>query len=257
MFETVVPEIAGRRSRKVFYESLPFSVGAHGLVVGALLTGQIWTIDFPSQSPKLFATYNLVEPTPPPPPPPPPPVIRSAAPVAPVAVPPQLRNLAPTIIPDMVPVVLQEQPPVVQVVGPDNDAVAVSDMSGVEGGIIGGTIASVIPAEPEPPPQRDVVVIERDDPLPVQAIYQDFPAYPEHARTRGWEDSLVVRYVIGRDGRVREVTTLRPPAVKMFEDEAHKKIRQWRFTPFIEHGEAKEVVHELTVEFKIVRPTRR
>ena len=257
MFESVAPEIAGHRSRKLFYESLPFSLGAHGLAAAAVLTAQVWTIDFPSQSPKLFAAYSLVAPTPPPPPPPPPPVTRST--VAPVAtiVPAQLRNLAPTIIPDQIPVVTAEEPPVVQVVGPDNDAVAVSDMSGVEGGIIGGAIASVVPAEPEPPPRRDVVVIERDEPLPVQAIYQDYPSYPEHARTRGWEDSLVVRYVIGRDGRVREVTTLRPPAMKIFEEEAHKKIRQWRFTPFTEQGEAKEVVHELTVEFKIVRPSRR
>jgi TonB family protein len=128
---------------------------------------------------------------------------------------------------------------------------------GVEGGLLGGIIGSVVPAAPpEPPPQREVVVVERDEPLPMQAISQDYPAYPEQARTRGWEDSLVVRYVIGRDGRVREVTTLRPPAMKIFEEEAHKKIRYWRFTPMIENGEAKEVVHELTVEFKIVRPSR-
>lgn len=257
MFETVAPELAGRRSRKLFYESLPFSIGAHGVVIAALLTGQIWSIDFPSHSPKLFTAYSLIATPTPPPPPPPPPAARPAAEIPRVTLPPQLQNLAPTIIPDAIPVVTNDPLPVEA--APVQGGMEGGVEGGVEGGIIGGVIGSVIPVAPpapEPPPQRETVVVERDEPLPMRAISQDYPAYPEHARTRGWEDSLIVRYVIGKDGRVKEVSTIRPPALRIFEEAAHQRIRQWRFTPMIENGEAKEVVHELTVEFKIMRPSR-
>jgi protein TonB len=256
MFETVAPELTTRRSRKVFYEVLPLSLGAHGVVIAAVMAGMLWKVEFPSQSPKLFQMYDLVAaPTPPPPPPPPP--VRRAVHVN-VILPPEMRNLAPTIIPDTVPDLSAPQPTDVYE-GPTEGADGGVE-GGIEGGVVGGTQGSVAPPEPPPPPppppHREVVEIERDAPLPMKAVSQDYPTYPEFARTRGYEDSLVVRYIIDKHGRVREVTTLRPPAMKIFEEEAFKAIRQWRFTPYSEQGEVKEVIHELTVQFKIAKPSR-
>lgn len=253
MFETVAPELTSRRSRKVFYETLPLSLGVHGIVIAAIMASMLWKIEFPSQSPKLFQTYNLVAaPTPPPPPPPP---ARRAVPVN-VVIPPEMRNLAPTIIPDTVPD-LSAPPPTEVYEGPF-EGVEGGVEGGVAGGVVGGTVASVAPPEPPPPPpppQREVVEVERDAPLPMRAISQDYPTYPEFARTRGYEDSLVVRYIIDKHGRVREIITLTPPSMKIFEEEAHKTIRQWRFQPFSEQGETKEVIHELTVQFRIAKPS--
>ena len=73
-----------------------------------------------------------------------------------------------------------------------------------------------------------------------------------------WEDTLVVRYTIGKDGRVKTVEVIKPPERSEFTREALGKIRHWRFHPYIgENGEPKEVTHELTVEFRIVRKGRR
>jgi periplasmic protein TonB len=256
MFETVAPEITNRRSRKVFYETLPLSLGLHAVAIAAVMAGMLWKIDFPVQSPKLFQMYDLVEAPPPPPPPPPPPAVRRAVPVN-VVIPPEMQNLAPTIIPDTVPDLNDTPPPAEAYEGTDGGI-----EGGVEGGVVGGVTGGVLtPAPPPPPPpppapQPEIVEIERDAPLPMPAVAQEYPAYPEFARTRGWEDSLVVRYIIDKQGRVREVTTLRPPAMKLFEEEAHKTIRHWRFQPYVVNGKVTEVIHELTVEFKIAKPSR-
>jgi protein TonB len=128
---------------------------------------------------------------------------------------------------------------------------------GEEGGVIGGIVAGIVSnMKPKPQPLPEIVEIERDAPLPMGSVSQDFPVYPEFARTRGWEDSLVVRYTIGKDGKVKQVTVIRPPERDDFRRAALEAIKYWRFHPFRDpaNGEAKEVVHELTVEFRIVRP---
>src|SRR5438270_4277392 len=109
MFETVVPEVAQARSRRVFYETLPVSIALHAIVVAACFTGAVWNVVFPRESPRMVRAYSLVEiPPPPPPPAPPPPKPQPAAePKVQKAPPPPLKmihlDVAPTIIPDLVP----------------------------------------------------------------------------------------------------------------------------------------------------------
>ncbi|HYU26144.1 MAG TPA: hypothetical protein VEO74_13135, partial [Thermoanaerobaculia bacterium] len=79
MFETVVPETFAKRSKKVFYETLPVSLALHALAIAGVLLGAIWNVAFPDHSPHLIAAYSLTA-LPDPPPPPPPPQIQQAAP---------------------------------------------------------------------------------------------------------------------------------------------------------------------------------
>lgn len=254
MFETVVPETAGKRSRKLFYETLPISIALHAAMAGAWVAGTIWTIEFPVSSPKLYAAYQLISD---PPPPPPPPAVRRAS-VVPTAVPVKMPLVAPNVIPDTIPEVTSE--PYAEVPLPPA-AAEVSERGGLEGGVEGGEVGGEaggvtggLPAAPPP----EILEVKRDAPLPVGAISQEFPAYPEFALKRNWEDVLVVRYLIGKDGRVKEVAILQPPEREEFAREAVSKIRYWRFHPYRdENGEPKEVAHELTVEFKIVRKGKR
>ena len=74
-------------------------------------------------------------------------------------------------------------------------------------------------------------------------------------RVRSWEDELVVRYVIGKDGRVKEVIIVQPPQRDIFVDGTVRAIRSWRFKPMIKDGERQEVVHELTVYYRLMEPT--
>lgn len=73
MFETVVPEIANRRSRRVFYETLPVSLAVHAVAVAGILLSSIWDVAFPSHSPHITLAYSLTrlpDPLPHPRPPP-------------------------------------------------------------------------------------------------------------------------------------------------------------------------------------------
>jgi periplasmic protein TonB len=121
---------------------------------------------------------------------------------------------------------------------------------GEVGGVVGGVLASVIiPEVKQEIPNR--VTIERDKPLPLYPLSQVYPAYPEDARVRAWEDRLVVRYLIGKDGRVKEVTVVSPPEREAFVKPTLKAIRSWRFKPLVRNGERQEVVHELTVFYRL------
>jgi protein TonB len=163
--------------------------------------------------------------------------------------------LAPTIIPEEIPELL-----------PQSLVAAIPDASpeGVEGGIEGGEIGGVIGGvaggdvggviggtEGGIVADTNQVMVERDRPLPMYPLSQVYPSYPEEARLRAWEDQLVVRYVIGTNGRVKEVTVISPPERSVFVDVTLKAIKNWRFRPMIKDGEKKEVIHELTVYYKL------
>ncbi|HET7437777.1 MAG TPA: energy transducer TonB [Thermoanaerobaculia bacterium] len=256
MFETVVPEAVGqRRSQRLRYEILPLSIALHVIVVAAAIAATVWQIDFPSDSPRLTALYSLEAPPPPPPPPPPAAAQKVTVKVVPVKLP---DNVAPTIIPDQVPVLETVTTQTVDGVegGVDGgimEGVVGGETEGVQGGIIGGvdggTPGGIVD---QPPPPRDgPVIIERDKSLPMFALSQVYPTYPREAMIRNWEDEMVVRYVIGKNGRVREVSIISKPQHDIFEDAALRAIRNWRFKPLIQDGEAKEVIHEKTVYFRL------
>ncbi|HEV7240349.1 MAG TPA: energy transducer TonB [Thermoanaerobaculia bacterium] len=253
MFETVIPERVAPRSRRLLYELLPLSLALHVLAAGSIMASTLWQVTFPTYSPKTYAAYQIIS-TPPPPPPPPPAVRRPVTPTA-RAVPVKMPLVAPTVIPDLIPEVVEEVPYVEMPEPPV--ATEGGKVGGVEGGIEGGDTDGQLGGvtggvKVVPPPA--VIEIKRDDPLPMGAISQEYPAYPEFAWKRMWEDVLVVRYIIGKDGRVKEVIVLTPPEREEFTRETVSKIRQWRFHPYVdENGQPKEVAHELTVEFKIVR----
>jgi protein TonB len=256
MFETVVPEIVAPRSRRLLLETLPVALAFHALAGGALILGAVWNVTLPEQSPKLYVAYSLLEVPTPPPPPPPPPAAPKRVPQPEVrAVPVKMPLVAPTIIPDTIPLVLPEPPaPQVEVAAPApaDGGVAGGEEGGVKtgesGGEIGGTIGGI--ALPKPV----MVEIQRDEPLPMRAVAKEFPPYPEYARTRGIEDTLVVRYIIGKDGYVKEVGIVRPPSLQDFASTTLSTIRHWRFQPYRDpDGQLREVSHELTVEFRLSR----
>jgi protein TonB len=266
MFESVAPETFVPRSRKLFYESLPASIAAHVAAAALVIVGGSWNVAFPDNSPRMTMMYTLALPPTPPPAAP----SRPAAKPAPKAELPEKKVqkpetiVAPTVIPDEIPTVEPPQAvPVEHTFGEfsesSNDGVigGVGEGSGFggggelsgsgkgsEGGLPGG-IEGGIPT--------DTVVIQRNAPLPMSMtpMAMVYPFYPEEARMRGWEDAVTVRYVIGKDGRVKTVTVLESPQREIFEKTVVKAIRHWRFRPLIKAGVAQEVIHELVIYFKL------
>ncbi|HSP16652.1 MAG TPA: TonB family protein [Thermoanaerobaculia bacterium] len=259
MFETVAPAKASPSSRNALYEALSFSLFVHLIAGGAALVSNLWQVTFPATSPTYTVAFVLAAPPPPPPPPPPPKPLEQKPETITTAMaklPPNL-FVAPTVIPDQIPIVRPEIATPVAFAVPNGVLGGVSDgldygvlggiKGGEAGGKAGGTIGGVAVDDGR-------IHIERDKKLPMTPVSQVYPSYPEDARIRAWEDQLVVRYVIGKDGRVKEVTVVSAPERDIFVDVTVRAIRSWRFKPMIRDGERQEVVHELTVYDRLNQP---
>lgn len=268
MFESVAPETFVPRSRKLLYESLPMSIAAHVAVGAAILITGVWNVRFPSNSPAQAVTYSIAaEPTPPPAPPAP---ASAAAKPEPQqekqqAAPRPEEIVAPTIIPDEIP----EVKPIEAVEGSvgeggTGDAVVKGwtggtgdgasegtgkgdGDSGKSAGVAGGSEGGIGDLPP------NTLVVQRHHPLPTSMTPMSmvYPFYPEEARVRGWEDAVAVRYIIGKDGRVRDVTVLEKPEREIFQKSVVNAIRHWRFRPLMKAGVPQEVIHELVIYFKL------
>jgi periplasmic protein TonB len=253
MFETVIPEMIKRRSRLLEAETLPVSLALHATAIAIFLIAAHWNMAFPSEPPRVVRSYSLVS-LEEPPPPPPPPIAAARAPAAPETPKPldtpQL-EVAPTMIPETIPHLATS------VVAPPEEGVEGGVEGGVIGGVVGGLIAGEVGGVRGGTPGGVVIEpdgrvhIARDKKLPLYPLSQVYPTYPESARLHLKEGQLVVRYVIGRDGRVKEVTIVDPAEDKVFDDAAVHAIRNWRFRPMMKDGQATEVVHELTIFFRL------
>ncbi len=250
MFETTAVVSKKRGWRGVFWGMLPFSLATHVMVVVGIVAVQTWEVTFPGAPPPMIEGYRLLVAVPLPPPPPPPPPAASAVRIEKVQRLPD--DVAPNAIPDEIPELLPTQ--VSQMTGFEGGV-----EGGVEGGEIGGGVGGVeggvTPVEPPPPP--DTIVVARDERLPLRPISMNYPMYPEKWRNRRVEDTLVMKYRIDKKGRVADAIILQAPQYKEFSEESLKAIRSWRFQPLVINGEPKEIVHELTIYFKIEKPKER
>ena len=117
-------------------------------------------------------------------------------------------------------------------------------------GLIGGAADGVVGGVPLPDDGR--VYVDRDKPLPLVVVNQDYPDYPERELARRNQATVVVRYVVGTDGWLKDLNILHHAEQAAFDEATLKALRRWRFVPMKKNGKLVEVVHELTVFFKIV-----
>ena len=156
MFETVVPDLAARRSRRVFYESLPMSLAVHAMAVAGVALAVLTHVTFPAQPPRLMLSYLLFEEAASIPPPPP----LARGPTPPKPPDPQPTPTAPTVLPQMIPEQIPLLTPVTAVAEPPREVSAASEglgdgfgsgggspagaADGVAGGIAGGIKGGVL-----------------------------------------------------------------------------------------------------------------
>ena len=101
---------------------------------------------------------------------------------------------------------------------------------------------------PGPPPEPLPGDFTYTEVLP-NPVFQPRPEYPEIARTAGMEGRVVVRMLIGLDGRVRraEMEKSNP----MFDAEALEAARRWTFTPALTDGKPVMVWVRVPFEFRL------
>ena len=72
------------------------------------------------------------------------------------------------------------------------------------------------------------------------------PSYPADARAGRIQDSVVLRVIIGDNGRVLVVHIIR--GYPMLTPAAYGAVRSWQFTPYFENGNPVPVDTQLTID---------
>jgi len=238
VFDTLLESGQAKVGDKKWYLA-PISIIIHGIVIGIII---LIPILFPQMitekiNVKLFAP-------PPPPPPPPPPAAAAPKPIAPK--------------PDISKIVA----PTETLTAPDVRGTSKGEGGefGVIGGVIGGStggsgsdflkeVAKSVSAESVLPPP----VMVTANMTPPALISQVNPTYPELARKAGVEGTVLLRLIIGAEGKVQEakVLTVIPPKAKGvgFEDEAVRAVMQWKFSPALSGRKPVRVYYNVPVKF--------
>jgi len=260
MFETVAPEAFQTRSRRVFYETLPISIAVHVLGVSSAMAMAIWTVAFPTQSPKMYVAYSLTQVPDPPPPPAPPKPVEAPKPAAlphlatPPSAPTQI--VAPTVIPDTIPEVVPPAPapppPPPTPVAPVPATADASPANGMTGGQPGGTGVVLGTNGGIKFGDDGRVYVDRTVKLPLKEVDHEFPHYPDAAKKKRLEGTCVVRYTVGKNGRIIDIAILDHAVDPMFDEETLNTIRNWRYRPMMVNGKPVEVVHEVEVNYQYV-----
>jgi TonB family protein len=77
------------------------------------------------------------------------------------------------------------------------------------------------------------------------------PIYPPQAQRLGVQGSVTLATLIGRDGRVQNVSLISGHA--LLAPSAMAAVRQWVYKPYAEHGDPVEVETTIVVSFTLKR----
>lgn len=77
------------------------------------------------------------------------------------------------------------------------------------------------------------------------------PPYPELARRRGWEGRVILRVLVGADGRVTRVLITRSSGHTVLDSSARRVVKRWRFRPARRLGAAVEAWVLVPIRFRI------
>lgn len=75
------------------------------------------------------------------------------------------------------------------------------------------------------------------------------PSYPVLAKQMKVQGAVVLQALIGNDGLIQDLRVLSGPAI--LASAAREAVRQWRFKPYLQNGQAVETQAKITVNFTI------
>jgi len=101
----------------------------------------------------------------------------------------------------------------------------------------------VEPAAGAPPPAASMAN------QPPVAVHTPGPSYPGRSLRRRESGEVLVRAVVGADGRPTQVEVARSSSHRALDQAAVRAIRRWRFRPAMRDGEAVTGVVEIPVTF--------
>ncbi|MCX6130988.1 MAG: TonB family protein [Proteobacteria bacterium] len=85
-----------------------------------------------------------------------------------------------------------------------------------------------------------------------QPLEQTKPSMPKEAALKGIEGWIKFRVDINEEGRPENITVVEAENRSVFENEARKALRKWKYAPRMVNGQAVKVIgHLITIEFKL------
>ena len=110
---------------------------------------------------------------------------------------------------------------------------------------------------PPPPPDFVDKGLEEDEPIELWAVEEKPtithmvpPEYPQVALKAGVQDVVLVRVLIGKDGKVREASIMR--GKEMFHASALEAVRQYIFSPALQNDKPVPVWMALPIRFRLI-----
>jgi protein TonB len=232
------PRVDTLRLRRLFVGSIVGSITVTASLAFVILssTGAAAQVE-EDDGPIEVQLAKEAEPEPPPPPPPPPPTEK------PKVATPKPRIASPLTVPDDKP---EEKDP--------TPAQTTAEVEEEEPAAAPAVATTVAPPPPPPPPKPRVVVkkgpvrLTEDMPKPVQTVMKT-PEYPSSAKLAGIEGVVIVKYVVGEDGSVKDAKVLKGPPE--LTDACLAAVRTWRFQPMVVDGAAISFVKIARFPFRI------
>jgi TonB family protein len=81
-------------------------------------------------------------------------------------------------------------------------------------------------------------------------LYKLDPEFSDEARKNKWQGNVVLRVVVGTDGKTHEITILRSLGMGL-DEKAIEAVKQWRFEPGTKDGQAVPVEVAVEVNFHL------
>ena len=72
--------------------------------------------------------------------------------------------------------------------------------------------------------------------MPLKEVEHEYPHYPDAAKKNRLEGTCVVRYTVGKNGRIIDIAILNHAVDPMFDEETLNTIRTWRYRPMMVNG---------------------
>jgi protein TonB len=121
-----------------------------------------------------------------------------------------------------------------------------SVIAGVVGGVLGGREGGLVGASEGT--ALELAQVAR----PPAVLEQVAPRYPRQARSRGIQGLVLVRIILGVDGRVEPGHTRVLRSVPALDAAALSAVSQWRFSPALgHHGRPVRVILEVPIQFTL------
>jgi len=88
---------------------------------------------------------------------------------------------------------------------------------------------------------------------PPRVIRKIDPLYPFAAKRKGLMGSVMLRFIVTKEGRVVEVSVVKSEPPEVFDASALKAIVRWRFKPAIKDGKSVDVIIMAPLAFKLLK----